>query len=180
MVGLQWPERPHLPLVPSPGDTVEVPLSLATDAKRADVERLAALLQEAEFVFARTMADNPHHYTRRQSWLSAVDFDDPMHYFWNRGDGTFSDNGNQGAHTYAEPGVYQLCLTVTALIPGTQDTCSTTSYQWVTIVDTDPCEAFNATVTVNPVGNRPMMRRKAVVSAGSRKSLTVRKPSHSP
>jgi len=65
----------HLPLLPSPGDSVEMPLSLATDAKRQDVARLAALLQDAEFVFARTMPDNPHHYTRRQSWSSAVDFE---------------------------------------------------------------------------------------------------------
>lgn len=72
-------------------------------------------------------------------------------WIWSFGDGTFSDNGPQGIHTYSKPGVYQLCLTVFANIPGTQDTCSVTSCQWVTIGGGDPCGDFDATITANPV-----------------------------
>lgn len=80
-------------------------------------------------------------------------WEDGVSWLWSFGDGTFSDDGHQGVHTYAEPGVYQLCLTVTALIPGTQDTCSTTSCQWVTISEGDPCEGFDATINWSPAGN---------------------------
>jgi hypothetical protein len=64
----------HLPLVHEPGEQVTRPLSFATDAKRKDVERATALLQHAEFVFARTMADNPHFYTPRKTWANDADF----------------------------------------------------------------------------------------------------------
>jgi hypothetical protein len=65
----------HAPLVPAPGEQVVLPLTVATEEKRRDVARLAALLQDAEFVFARTMLDNPHHYTRRADWADAEAFE---------------------------------------------------------------------------------------------------------
>lgn len=40
----------------------------------ADYERVAKLLHEAEWVFAKTMPDNPHHYTLRRKWANDVDF----------------------------------------------------------------------------------------------------------
>ena len=51
-----------------------VPLTVATDAKRRDVARAAALLLGAEYVFARTMPENPHYYTPRRTWAHDADF----------------------------------------------------------------------------------------------------------
>jgi hypothetical protein len=66
----------HLPLVHEPGAQVTRPLSFATDAKRADVARLACLLEQAPYVFASTAAlTNPHFYTRRKDWSSDADFE---------------------------------------------------------------------------------------------------------
>ena len=39
-----------------------------------DVARLARLLDEQEWVFARTMPKNPHHYTLRRKWARDEDF----------------------------------------------------------------------------------------------------------
>ncbi|MEO8589301.1 MAG: PKD domain-containing protein [Flavobacteriales bacterium] len=66
------------------------------------------------------------------------------HWLWSFGDGTYSDNGPQGTHTYAEPGVYELCLKAYFLIPGTEDTCFATSCQLVTIGEGNPCDGLNA------------------------------------
>jgi len=84
-------------------------------------------------------------------FYSATTGDGP-HWLWSFGDGTFSDDGPQGAHTYPGPGEYQLCLTVFAYIPGTQDTCSVTTCQWITIGVGDPCDGFDATITWNASG----------------------------
>ena len=64
----------HAALVHEPGAHVVLPLTTATDEKCAEVERLASLLEHAEFMFARTMPENPHWYTRRQTWASDADF----------------------------------------------------------------------------------------------------------
>jgi hypothetical protein len=64
----------HAALVHEPGSQVVLPLSVATPEKQQAVTRLAALLQHAEFVVARTMPENPHCYTRRQTWASDEDF----------------------------------------------------------------------------------------------------------
>ncbi|MBK8499015.1 MAG: PKD domain-containing protein [Flavobacteriales bacterium] len=55
------------------------------------------------------------------------------HWLWSFGDGTYSDNGPQGTHSYMAPGTYELCLTVWAWVPSTQDTCSETTCQTVVI-----------------------------------------------
>jgi hypothetical protein len=39
-----------------------------------DFERLARLLQEQEWIFAKTMPENPHHYTLRRKWTDHADF----------------------------------------------------------------------------------------------------------
>jgi DNA invertase Pin-like site-specific DNA recombinase len=48
--------------------------SQAAEERRAQEERLAALLESAEWRFARTMASNPHWYTLRQRWARDEDF----------------------------------------------------------------------------------------------------------
>ncbi|MBL0129363.1 MAG: PKD domain-containing protein [Flavobacteriales bacterium] len=75
-------------------------------------------------------------------------------WFWSFGDGTSSDNGPQGTHTYPAPGEYTLCLTVWAFIPGTQEVCSDTTCQTVIVPGSDPCGGFNAAFTwvVTPNG----------------------------
>ena len=75
-------------------------------------------------------------------------------WFWSFGDGTSSDNGPQGTHTYPAPGEYTLCLTVWAFIPGTQEVCSDTTCQTVIVPGSDPCDGFNAAFTwvVTPNG----------------------------
>ena len=77
---------------------------------------------------------------------------DASHWLWSFGDGTYSDNGPQGAHAYPGPGEYQLCLTVYEFIPGTQDTCSVTSCQWVTITGGNPCDGLDAGFSFSPNG----------------------------
>jgi len=39
-----------------------------------DFERVARLLQEQEWIFAKTMPQNPHHYTLRRNWARDEDF----------------------------------------------------------------------------------------------------------
>jgi hypothetical protein len=63
----------HAPLVHAPGETVVLPLTVATDAKRRAFARLATLLGDATYVFARTM-QNPHSYTARRTWSRDDDF----------------------------------------------------------------------------------------------------------
>src|SRR5688572_5621333 len=48
--------------------------SLATQASAADLERLQQLLGEQEWIFAKTMPQNPHEYTLRRKWRSDDDF----------------------------------------------------------------------------------------------------------
>lgn len=74
------------------------------------------------------------------------------HWLWSFGDGTYSDNGPQGTHTYAEAGVYELCLTAYLIIPGMADTCFATSCQLVTIGDVNPCDGLNAGFGFSTVG----------------------------
>lgn len=40
----------------------------------ADFERVGRLLQEQEWIFAKTMPQNPHHYTLRRRWACDEDF----------------------------------------------------------------------------------------------------------
>ena len=40
----------------------------------ADFERVAKLLEEHEWIFAKTMPQNPHHYTLRRKWANDADF----------------------------------------------------------------------------------------------------------
>lgn len=75
------------------------------------------------------------------------------HWLWSFGDGTYSDNGPQGTHTYAEPGTYELCLTAWQWIPGTQDTCSTTHCQPVVIGEGSPCDSLSAYFVVTTEEN---------------------------
>lgn len=77
---------------------------------------------------------------------------DASHWLWSFGDGAYSDNGPQGTHTYPGPGEYQLCLTVYEYIPGTQDTCSVTSCQWVVIPDGNPCDDLDAGFSIQSNG----------------------------
>ena len=74
-------------------------------------------------------------------------------WLWSFGDGTYSDSGAQGTHTYTAAGVYELCLTVWAWDPITQDTCSETSCQLVTIAGGDPCDDFEACFTTTVIDN---------------------------
>ena len=67
-------EDVYAPLVPAPGERVVVPLTVATEEKRRDVERLARLLLEQEWIFARTMPENPHCYSPRKTWGRDEDF----------------------------------------------------------------------------------------------------------
>jgi hypothetical protein len=48
--------------------------SLSPEERRAQEERLAALLESAEWRFARTMPQNPHWYTLRKTWALDEDF----------------------------------------------------------------------------------------------------------
>ncbi len=40
----------------------------------ADFEQVARLLHEQQWIFAKTMAHNPHHYTLRRNWTNDADF----------------------------------------------------------------------------------------------------------
>lgn len=44
------------------------------EERRAQEERLAALLEAAEWRFAKTMPQNPHWYTLRKTWARDDDF----------------------------------------------------------------------------------------------------------
>ena len=39
-----------------------------------DFDRVAKLLQQQEWIFAKTMPENPHHYTLRRKWASDAEF----------------------------------------------------------------------------------------------------------
>jgi hypothetical protein len=67
-------EDVYAPLIPVQGERVVVPLTVATDEKRRDVQRLARLLLEQEWIFARTMPENPHCYSPRKTWVRDEDF----------------------------------------------------------------------------------------------------------
>lgn len=74
------------------------------------------------------------------------------HWFWSFGDGSYSDNGPQGTHTYAGPGSYEICLTAWLFIPGTQDTCSATSCQTVFVGAVNSCDSLNACFSFGTIG----------------------------
>ncbi len=48
--------------------------ALPEEERRAQIERLAGLLENAEWRFAKTMASNPHFYTLRKTWTRDEDF----------------------------------------------------------------------------------------------------------
>src|SRR5580704_3848995 len=50
------------------------PNKIETAQDAADEAKLAQLLAEQTFVFAKTMAHNPHYYTVRKTWASDEDF----------------------------------------------------------------------------------------------------------
>lgn len=64
----------HAALVPEPGGRVVLPLTVVTDEKRQAVARLGRLLLDQEWIFARTMPDNPHCYSPRKTWGRDEDF----------------------------------------------------------------------------------------------------------
>ena len=74
------------------------------------------------------------------------------HWLWSFGDGTYSDDGPQGTHTYDGPGSYEFCLTAWQWIPGTQDTCSVTTCQPVVIGGGGPCDSLEACFVPSQVG----------------------------
>lgn len=49
---------------------------------RSEVNKL---LNSAEYVFAKTMPDNPHHYTLKNTWSSQKDFDNVVNYIRDNG-----------------------------------------------------------------------------------------------
>ena len=73
-------------------------------------------------------------------------------WLWSFGDGQSSDSGPQGVHEYAGPGTYEFCLTAWYAIPGTSDTCTHTTCQWVTIGGGSPCDLINAGFSANTAG----------------------------
>lgn len=52
---------------------------------------------------------------------------------WDFGDGSFG-NDSQLTHTYAEGGEYTVCMTITGIAPGTNDTCQATICQTLDVV----------------------------------------------
>lgn len=74
------------------------------------------------------------------------------HWLWSFGDGTYSDNGPQGTHTYPGPGTYEVCLTTWLFIPGTQDTCSASACQVVVVGGTNACDSVHACFTYEQGG----------------------------
>lgn len=94
------------------------------------------------------------------------------HWLWSFGDGTFSDNGPQGVHEYPGPGTYELCLTASYLIPGTQDTCSTTTCHQVVIPGTDPCDGLQACFSIMPMGGQSVMFMNCSAAPGTNLQYT--------
>ena len=74
------------------------------------------------------------------------------HWLWSFGDGTYSDNGPQGTHTYPAPGPYEMCLHVWMLIPGTQDTCDASFCQLVMVGGASACDSVHACFTFEQGG----------------------------
>jgi 2-polyprenyl-3-methyl-5-hydroxy-6-metoxy-1,4-benzoquinol methylase len=54
---------------PTPPAVTETPIEHWTN-----FEKLGHLLQEAQWIFAKTMASNPHWYTLRKKWVNDADF----------------------------------------------------------------------------------------------------------
>lgn len=88
------------------------------------------------------------------------------HWLWTFGDGSASDNGPQGTHEYAEPGTYQICLTAWYAIPGTQDTCSASSCQWITVGVPEPCDSLQAGFQAT-VGDATVWFSNTTIGTGS-------------
>ncbi len=58
---------------------------------------------------------------------------DEVSTHWDFGDGTTSDD-SQVVHTYAASGEYTVCMTITGIAPGTNDTCEVTTCQEIQVV----------------------------------------------
>lgn len=65
----------HAVLLPESGAQVALPLTVATDEKRLEVARLVGLLEAAEWMVASTMPENPHSYSKMDTWASEADFE---------------------------------------------------------------------------------------------------------
>ena len=78
--------------------------------------------------------------------------DQTWSYSWTFGDGAFGFGPNPG-HTYNAPGVYDICLTLLAWDPNTQDSCFTYNCAVVTIGSGSPCDSLNADFTPFVGGN---------------------------
>ncbi len=94
------------------------------------------------------------------------------HWLWSFGDGSFSDNGPQGVHEYAGPGSYELCLTTWYLIPGTQDTCTSTTCQLVVIAGGDPCDGLHSCFSSMSMGQQNMMFTNCSAAPGTNLQYT--------
>jgi PKD repeat protein len=97
---------------------------------------------------------------------------DADHWVWSFGDGTFSDSGPQGVHEYPGPGTYELCLTASYLIQGTQDTCTTTTCHTVVIPGTDPCDSLHACFSTMPMGQQNVMFTNCSTAPGTNLQYT--------
>ena len=75
-------------------------------------------------------------------------------WYWTFGDGSTSNDG-QPFHTYAEPGVYEVCLTAISIYESTGGviTCADTTCYEVTIGGGDPCDDFEACFTTTVIDN---------------------------
>lgn len=72
--------------------------------------------------------------------------------YWYFGDGS-TGVGPDVAHTYDEPGEYQVCLSALRLMEGTADSCWSDVCQWITVGGGGPCSGFNACFVPNDLGN---------------------------
>lgn len=84
----------------------------------------------------------------------------PISWTWNFGDNTSSNLQNPGVHQYAQPGTYNVCLTIT-----TADS-SSCSYCYPVIVTGSSCHAmFN--VSFNPTATNTVFFSDASTSTGN-------------
>lgn len=63
----------HLPLVRTPGTAFTRTLTTVAPERARVLERLEALVEVAEWTYAKTMPQCPHWYSRRDSWPSGDD-----------------------------------------------------------------------------------------------------------
>ncbi len=78
-------------------------------------------------------------------------------WFWSFGDNTGS-NQAQPSHTYAQPGLYEVCLTAISIyeLPDEFVTCEDTHCIFIQ-VGVDPCEDVEACILVNDLGNNAFL-----------------------